>query len=164
MGFVDKHLDDPFYQEGTTSMSLRAVIFRELVANIIAHRDYSSAAPATMMIYRDKVEFKNPNVPHYHGRIDPDHFTPFPKNPTICKFMIQIGRYEELGSGVRRVNRYLPYYAPGAGAPVFDDGDMFTVTVPLTPVTPPVAPPVKAKGWKGGGSGHHHDASRNPRR
>ena len=89
MGFVEKHLNDPFYQEGTTSISLRTIIFRELVANIIAHREYTSAAPATMMLCRDRVEFKNPNVPHYHGRIDPDHFTPFPKNPTICKFLIQ---------------------------------------------------------------------------
>jgi ATP-dependent DNA helicase RecG len=135
MGFVDKHLNDPFYMEGTTSISLRSIIFRELVANIIAHREYTSASPATMMIYTDRVEFKNPNVPHYHGRIDPGNFTPFPKNPTICKFMIQIGRYEELGSGVRKVNHYLPHYAPGAGKPVFEDGDMFKVTVPLVATT-----------------------------
>lgn len=50
--------------------------------------------------------------------------------------------YEELGSGVRRVNQYLPHYAPGAGKPVFDDGDMFTVTVPITAVTPEVTPEV----------------------
>ena len=155
MGFVEKHLNDPFYMEGTTSISLRSIIFRELVANIIAHREYTNAAPATMMIYTDRVEFKNPNVPHYHGWIDPGNFTPFPKNPTICKFMIQIGRYEELGSGVRKVNLYLPHYAPGAGKPVFEDGDMFKVTVPLVAaattkieageqVTPEVTAPVTA--------------------
>ncbi len=142
MGFVEKHLNDPFYMEGTTSISLRSIIFRELVANIIAHREYTSAAPATMMIYQDRVEFKNPNVPHYHGRIEPGNFTPFPKNPTICKFMIQLGRYEELGSGVRRVNQYLPHYAPGAGRPVFEDGDMFTVTVPLAATAAKTAPEV----------------------
>jgi ATP-dependent DNA helicase RecG len=149
MAFVEKHLNDPFYQEGVTSLSLRSIIFRELVANIIAHREYTSAAPATMIIYADRVEFKNPNVPHYHGRIDPNSFTPFPKNPTICKFMLQMGRYEELGSGVRRVNQYLPHYAPGAAKPVFEDGEMFSVTVPIAAdsvvtreVTPPVTPPV----------------------
>lgn len=142
MAFVDKHLNDPFYMEGTTSISLRSIIFRELVANIIAHREYTSAAPATMMIYTDRVEFKNPNVPHYHGRIDPGNFTPFPKNPTICKFMIQLGRYEELGSGVRRVNQYLPHYAPGAGKPVFEDGDMFKVIVPLAVETEEATPQV----------------------
>jgi ATP-dependent DNA helicase RecG len=84
-----------------------------------------------MAVYADRVEFRNPNVPHYFGRIDPNRFTPFPKNPTICKFMLQMGRYEELGSGVRRVNQYLPHYAPGADRAVFEDGDMFSVTVPL---------------------------------
>jgi ATP-dependent DNA helicase RecG len=51
--------------------------------------------------------------------------------PFLCTFMIQLGRYEELGSVVRRVNQYLPHYAPGAGKPVFEDGDMFKVIVPL---------------------------------
>lgn len=131
MGFIEKHLDDPFFLEGTTSISLRARIFRELVANIIAHREYTSAAPATIVIYKERVEFKNPNVPHCHGRIDPAHFTPYPKNPTLCKFLIQLGRYEELGSGVRNVTKYLPFYAPGADAPSFMDDDLFSVVVPL---------------------------------
>lgn len=72
--------------EGVTSISLRSLIFRELVANIIAHREYTSAAPATMSIYADRVEFKNPNVPHYHGRIAPGNFTPFPTSPpAVCR-------------------------------------------------------------------------------
>jgi len=133
MGFVDKHLDDPFYLEGTTSISLRARIFRELVANIVAHREYTSAAPATLVIYRDRVEFKNPNVPHGRGPIDPSHFTPYPKNPTICKFLIQLGRYEELGSGVSNVTKYQPLYAPGAPPASFIEDDMFTAIVPMTP-------------------------------
>ncbi len=57
-------------------------------------------------------------------------------------------RYDELGSGVRRVNQYLPHYAPGAGKPVFEDGEMFTVTVSIgasaleaeAPVEAPVEP------------------------
>ncbi|MBI5525834.1 MAG: hypothetical protein HY897_05825 [Deltaproteobacteria bacterium] len=106
------------------------------------------AAPATMVIYRDRVEFKNPNVPHGRGPIDPAHFTPYPKNPTLCKFMIQIGRYEELGSGVHNVTKYLPFYAPNAGAASFNEDDMFTVVVPLTPIaddaTPQVEAPVEA--------------------
>jgi ATP-dependent DNA helicase RecG len=134
MSFVEKHLDDPFYLEGATTVSLRARIFRELVANIVAHREYTSAAPATMVFYKDRVEFKNPNVPHGRGPIDPAHFTPYPKNPTICKFLIQLGRYEELGSGVNNVTKYLPFYAPGTGAPSFIEDDMFTTIVPLAPV------------------------------
>ena len=126
----------------TPSLSLRARIFRELVANIVAHREYTSAAPATMVIYKDRVEFKNPNVPHGRGPIDPAHFTPYPKNPTICKFLIQLGRYEELGSGVNNVTKYLPFYAPGTGAPSFIEDDMFTTVVPLATVANEVTPQV----------------------
>lgn len=43
--------------------------------------------------------------------------------------------YEELGSGVRKVNHYLPHYAPNAGKPLFIDGNIFEVTVPLGEVT-----------------------------
>ncbi len=39
-----------------------------------------------------------------------------------------------------RVNQYLPHYAPGAGNPTFEDGEMFAVTVPIeAPVEAPVA-------------------------
>ncbi len=142
MDFVEKHLNDPFYLEGYQRVSLRSRIFRELVANLIAHREYTSPAPATMTIYNDRVEFKNPNIPHYWGRIDPEHFTPFAKNPTICKFLSQLGRYEELGSGVRNVTKYHPFYAPGSVAPTFTDENMFTVVVPLDTATQQVTPPV----------------------
>ena len=130
MGFVEKHLNDPFYLEGDMRISLRDKIFRELVANIIAHREYIDARPATMVIYRDRVEFKNPNIPNGTGPIDPADFTPCPKNPTICKFMIQLGRFDELGSGVMNVSRYLPFYTKG-GKPLFVEGDMFSVIIPV---------------------------------
>jgi ATP-dependent DNA helicase RecG len=67
MGFVEKHLDDPFYMEGTSRVNLRDRIFRELVSNLIAHREYTSAAPASLTIFHDKVVFKNPHVPHVIG-------------------------------------------------------------------------------------------------
>ena len=106
-----QHLNDPFYLEGDLRISLRDKIFRELVANIIAPREYLDGRPATIIIYRDKVVFSNPNIPHGRGIIDPKHFTPFSKNPTICKFMLQTGRIEEVGSDIRNVSKYLPLYS-----------------------------------------------------
>ncbi len=101
-----------------------------------------------MTIFRDRVIFRNPHVPHLRGRIDPAHFTPFAKNPTICRFMLQLGRYEELGSGVHNVTKYLPLYSHGA-LPVFEEQpDLFITTIPLTPgvetpeVTPEASPEV----------------------
>lgn len=42
--------------EGTTSISGCPIIFRELVANIIVHGEYTRAAPATMMVDRARKE------------------------------------------------------------------------------------------------------------
>ena len=39
MDFVAKHLSDPFYLEGTQRISLRDKIFREIVANLLVHRE-----------------------------------------------------------------------------------------------------------------------------
>lgn len=73
-----------------------------------------------------------------------NNFTPFPKNPIICNFMLHIGRYEQAGSGVYNVCKYLPYYTPGA-MPTFEElHDIFSATIPLPgkDVTPDVTPEV----------------------
>ena len=131
MGFMSKHLNEPFYLEGTTRISLRDKIFRELISNIIAHREYLDGRPATIVIYKDKVIFSNPNIPRKKGVIDPKNFSPFSKNPTISKLMLQMGRVEEVGSGMRNVYKYLPHYAKNAKAE-FLENDMFTTTISLT--------------------------------
>ncbi len=64
MGFVAKHLPDKFYTEGEQRKSLRTAIFREIVANIIVHREYTNAQPTTFIIYANKVETENANNPH----------------------------------------------------------------------------------------------------
>lgn len=38
------------------------------------HREHTNTAPAKMMICRDQGEFQNPNVSHYHGRIESEIF------------------------------------------------------------------------------------------
>ncbi len=131
MGFVEKHLNDPFYLESDMRISLRDKIFREAVSNIISHREYTSPAPARLIIYKDRVVLDNPSVQHHFGEITPENLRPFSKNPTICKFMIQLGRFDELGSGVTNINKYLPLYANGA-KPVFKDtGHGFELTIAL---------------------------------
>ncbi len=131
MEFIRKHMNDPFYLEGDQRVSLRDKIFREAVSNIISHREYTSPAPARLMIYKDKVILDNPSVPHHFGEITPENLKPFSKNPTICKFMIQLGRFDELGSGVTNINKYLPLYAKGA-KPVFKEtGSGFELILPM---------------------------------
>ena len=131
MGFVEKHLNDPFYLEGDMRISLRDKIFREAISNIVAHREYLNASPARLIIYKDRVILENPSVQHHFEEITPENVKPFPKNPSICKFMIQLGRFDELGSGVLNINRYLPLYAHGAKPTFIESRHGFILTLPL---------------------------------
>ena len=131
MAFVAKHLPDKFYLEGTQRISLRTIIFREIIANIITHREYSNALPTTIIIKNDVIETDNANNPHGSGPISPDKFTAFPKNPTIAKFMMQLGWVEELGSGVLNVNKYWQTYGKAA-KPEFIEGVTFKIVLPIT--------------------------------
>lgn len=57
-------------------------------------------------------------------------FAPFPKNPTLAKFFLQLGRVDELGSGVLNVFRLVKEYA-GKGQPFFIEGTVFCTEVPI---------------------------------
>lgn len=130
MDFVEKHLPDPFHLEGTGRISLRNKIFREVICNLLAHREYMDDYPSTFIIYKDRVEIKNANIPNGDGPLDPRKFVPHPKNPLIAKFFIQIGWVDELGSGVRNTTKYIRYYAPNR-AVSFVEGAVFMTTVPV---------------------------------
>jgi ATP-dependent DNA helicase RecG len=130
MDFVAKHLPDPFYLESRVRVSLRDKIFREIIANLLVHREYLNGRPARFIIYADRVEVDNANHAVSHGPLDPRGFAPFPKNPTLARFFAQLGRVEELGSGVRNVTRYLQSYRPG-GEAEFVEEDVFRTIVPV---------------------------------
>jgi ATP-dependent DNA helicase RecG len=130
MDFVAKHLPDKFYKEENQRKSLRTDIFHEVAANILVHREYTNAQPATFVIHPGRVETENANNPNGHGPIILGKFTPFPKNPTIAKFFIQLGLVEELGSGFLNVNRFVKEYG-GKGSPQFIEGNTFKMVIPI---------------------------------
>jgi len=76
------------------------------------------------------VETENANNPHGAGPINPNDFSPFPKNPAIAKFFMQLGRVDELGSGVLNVNRFVKEYS-GSSNPQFIEGATFRVVIPV---------------------------------
>ncbi|MBC3803330.1 AAA family ATPase [Acetobacterium fimetarium] len=137
MQFINKHLNDTFYLEGDRRISLRDKIFREVVSNLLIHREFANPFPAKLIIEKNRVVAENSNKPHGNGLIDPDNFSPFPKNPTIARFFKEIGLVDELGSGIRNTYKYSKIYS-GAD-PVFTEGDVFRTIIPLTVQTPPQA-------------------------
>lgn len=129
MHFVEKHIDDPFYLEGDFRVSIRNKLFCEIVANILIHREYSSPYPANLIIEKDRVVTENGNKPHGFGQIDIDHFIPYPKNPVIARVFKEIGWAEELGSGIRNIEKYCMIYL--YSKPVFIEGDMYKTIIDI---------------------------------
>lgn len=147
MAFVEKHLPDKFYLQGTQRISLRDKIFREIIANMLIHREYINAYPSTFIIYKNKVIAKNANKAHFFGKLTPNNFEPFPKNPDIARIFTQIGHSEELGTGIRKVYKYSKPYS-GSEEIEFNEEDIFITIVPLgidnALVNAPVSAPVNA--------------------
>ena len=129
IGFISKHTLDRFHLIGDQSVSLRSKIARELVSNILVHREYTSAYPAKIIIENERIVTENWSLPRLPGPIDPNNFTPYPKNPLLANFFINLGRADILGSGVRNLYRYTKMYS--GGEPELIDGDVFRAIVPL---------------------------------
>ena len=132
IAFGQKHLSDPFVQEGIQSVSARDRILREIFSNSLAHRDYSSGYVAKFVIERGRLYTENANRSHGHGALHLSSFEPYAKNPPISKVFREIGLADELGSGMRNTYKYTKLYS--GGTPEFIEGDVFRTVVPLTSV------------------------------
>jgi len=127
--FIVKHTNDPFVLIGDQRVSVRSWIARELVSNLLAHREYSKAFNAKLIIERERIYAENWNRSNEHGRIDPSNFAPQSKNPIIAKFFMNIGRADQLGSGIRNLYKYTKLYS--GGEPELIEGDIFKTIIPL---------------------------------
>lgn len=134
MEFGKKHLNDSFVLDGDQSVSARDKILREIISNILAHRDYSNAYSAQFVIEKDKIYTKNSNLPHGHGELHLNRFEPFPKNPAISKIFREIGYADELGSGMRNTNKYTKLYS--GGTPIFIEDNIFEIIIPMENTAP----------------------------
>jgi len=128
--FIYKYLPEKFYTEKDQRIDLRDKIFREVIGNGIIHREYTSNFSSDIIISGSEVRITNPNKPLFHGLIDPRSFNPYAKNPNIRRFFTALGWADEIGSGIRNTNKYLPLYIPGA-KPVFSENDTFIAIIPL---------------------------------
>ena len=130
MAFVAKHLSEKFHLINTQRINVRDNLFREVIANLLVHREYTNPFPAKFIIEANQVRAENWNKPHGRGNIDPSNFSPYPKNPIIAKLFKEIGWVDELGSGVRNTYKFTELYTHGA-KPTFTEGDVFEIIIPL---------------------------------
>ena len=127
--FAEKHLPDKFYMEEGTQISLRHIIVREMLVNTLIHREFTSSHIAKFIIEKDRMFTENANRAVSGGTITPDNLEPNPKNSIIAAFFRNIWLADELGSGVRKLYRYVPLYS--GKPPEIIDGDVFRLVVPL---------------------------------
>lgn len=131
MNFVEKHLPEKPYIEGMQRFSLRDKIMREVCLNMLIHREYSSAYPASLTIWNDRIETENWNVPYVYGRIDLNTLKPHRKNPVIANVFSQMGIVEELGSGTKKIFKYTPLFSDGK-EPEIEEQDVYRITIPFS--------------------------------
>ncbi|WP_407444537.1 ATP-binding protein [Fibrobacter sp.] len=122
MAFLRRHLPEWPYIEGTQRISLREIIFREVCLNILIHREFGGQHEASLVIYNDRVETCNWNIPFGYGPINLSNLHPHAKNPTIANFFTQLGIVEELGRGIRVMFNYVPLISSGR-KPIMDSSD-----------------------------------------
>lgn len=130
MEFGKKHLNDVFTLDGIQRVSARDKILREIISNLLMHRDFSSGYIPKLVIERDRITTENANLAHGHGNLNLKTFRPFAKNPPIAKVFREIGLADELGSGMRNSYKYTKMYS--GGEPVFTEADVFTIVIPLS--------------------------------
>lgn len=129
LDFGKKHLPDKFFLEDDVNKSLRNTILREMVSNVLMHREFTNSYTAKFVIEAERMYVENANRSLGDRFITEDNLEPIPKNPIIASFFRNIGYADQLGSGVRNLFKYSKYYS--GKTPEFMEGDIFRIIVPL---------------------------------
>ena len=82
---------------------------REIITNMIVHRDYRSASDSIVKIFDNYIEFYNPGkLPDSISVEDllSNNYKSTPRNKLIADFCKSIGLIEKYGSGIRRIVEY----------------------------------------------------------
>lgn len=79
---------------------------REIVLNMIIHRDYRSSSDSIVKIFDEKIEFYNPGRLPENITVDDliaNTYRSTPRNKQIADFCKDMGLIEKYGSGIRRI-------------------------------------------------------------
>lgn len=127
MSFIKKHTSDKFHLEGDQRINIRDILFRELIVNMLVHREYSNAFVSKITVYEDHLTFENANKPIHPGIITEGMIAPYPKNPTIARVFNILGLIDELGSGVNKIFKYTKIMY--GSSPIISNQDIFKVQI-----------------------------------
>lgn len=107
LGFILRNVKRVQNGQGINSLGeleIPKIVFEELVANALIHRDYFISAPIRIFIFSDRIEIISPghlpnnltieNIKNGNSNI---------RNPILASFATKLLPYKGLGSGIRRV-------------------------------------------------------------
>ncbi len=81
---------------------------KELARNLVQHRLYEGTnAPARVEWFDDRIVFSNPGGPFGHASEGDFGSHSDYRNPTITRWLVELGYVEQLGRGIRLVRRML---------------------------------------------------------
>ena len=110
MNFIKKHINQAIILDGNIENIIQwqypMDAIREIILNMIIHRDYSMAFDSVIKIFDDKIEFFNPGkLPNglTINKLISNDYISTPKNKLIANLFKEMGWIEKYGSGIQRI-------------------------------------------------------------
>ena len=126
IAFIRKHLMVEYIITGeprrTERFDYPTDAIREIVINMIVHRDYHDNGHSIIKIFDDRIEFFNPGKLFGNLTIKQllsDNYISQPRNKLIAKAFKEAGLIERYGSGIKRILNICKNY--GIKQPVFEE-------------------------------------------
>ena len=134
MGFVLGNLGSEKATSGSSRPGDRKVpqvVFEELIANALLHRDYFVSAPIRISIFRDCVDIVSPgHLPHNLTVENIQRGNAYIRNPILASFATKLLPYRGLENGIVRALKAYPHIEFKDGR----EGNEFKATIRLPPV------------------------------
>ena len=106
MGFVLRNTQRKQKNQGVNSLGalvIPKIVFEELIANALIHRDYFISAPIKIFVFSDRIEIISPG--HLPNNLTIAHIKSGNsniRNPILASFATKLLPYRGLGNGIRR--------------------------------------------------------------
>ena len=112
LGFILRNIKRVQNNQGVNSLgelAIPKIVFEEIVANALIHRDYFISAAIRIFIFSDRIEIISPG--HLPNNLTIENIkTEIPniRNPILASFATKILPYRGLGSGIMRAIKSYP--------------------------------------------------------
>ncbi|MDR0505655.1 MAG: HTH domain-containing protein [Dysgonamonadaceae bacterium] len=126
MAFIRKHINKEIIITNTQVENIQRWQYpldaiREIVLNMIVHRDYRDSGHSIIKIFKDHISFYNPGTLMFPLTIEDllsNQYVSKPRNRQIASLIKDIGWIEKYGTGIRRIRKMFRDY--GSKEPDFE--------------------------------------------